>query len=55
MGPGLEESGGIVTVNWGDGTLATTFPISSQGSLGFQAHAYELPGNYQITVTVTDA
>ena len=24
----------FVTVNWGDGTLATSFPISSQGSLG---------------------
>ncbi len=53
-GPGLENSAGFVTVNWGDGTPATSFEVSSQGSLGFQAHAYELPGNYQVTVTVID-
>ena len=52
--PASTTRAGFVTVNWGDGTLATSFPISSQGSLGLQAHAYELPGNYQVTVTVTD-
>ena len=55
LGPGLDnKQPGFVTVNWGDGTLATSFQISSQGSLGFQGHAYELPGKYQVTVTVTD-
>ena len=53
-GPGLDNGPGYVTVNWGDGTVATSFAISSQGSLGLGAHAYELPGNYQVTVTVTD-
>ncbi len=53
-GPGLVNNPGFVTVNWGDGSPATTFQISSQGSLGLQAHAYELPGNYQVTVTVVD-
>ncbi len=54
VGPGLDSSPGFVTVNWGDGTLATSFPISSQGELGVAAHAYELPGEYQVSVTVTD-
>ena len=54
VGPGLDNGAGFVTVNWGDGTLATAFQISSQGSLGQKAHAYQLPGNYQVTVTVTD-
>ncbi len=53
-GPGLEGIPGIVTVNWGDGTLATSFQVSSEGSLGLQAHAYELPGTFTVTVTVTD-
>ena len=43
-----------MTVNWGDGTPATSFQVSSQGALGFQAHAYELPGTYLVTVTVID-
>ena len=53
-GPGLDNNPGFVTVDWGDGSPATTFQISSQGSLGLQAHAYELPGNYEVTVTVVN-
>ncbi len=41
-------------MNWGDGTPDNSFQISSQGSLGLQSHAYQLPGSYQVTVTVTD-
>ncbi len=54
VGAGLDAGTGFVTVNWGDGTLATEFPISSQGELGLRAHAYDLPGTYQVSVTVTD-
>ena len=54
MGPGLDSGAGIVTVNWGDGTLATSVPILSQGPLGLEAHAYDLPGTYHVSVTVTD-
>ncbi len=54
LGPSLDSSPGLVTVSWGDGTLATVFQISSQGKLGVQAHTYELPGEYQVSVTVTD-
>ena len=31
LGPSLDSSPGLVTVSWGDGTLATVFQISSQG------------------------
>jgi PKD repeat protein len=53
-GPGLENGPGFVSVNWGDGTAATSLQISSQGALGLQSYAYELSGRYVVTVTVTD-
>jgi uncharacterized delta-60 repeat protein len=44
-----------VTVNWGDGTAATTFTTAAAGSLGFQSHAYAKPGNDKVTITVADS
>jgi len=42
-----------VTVAWGD-NLTSQFNISAQGSLGTMTHNYARPGNFTITVTVTD-
>jgi RHS repeat-associated protein len=44
-----------VTVDWGDGTAATTLDMDSPGSLPSQAHTYEsAPNNFTATVTVAD-
>jgi hypothetical protein len=42
-----------VTVAWGD-NLKSQFTVSMQGSLGTMTHNYARPGNFTITVTVTD-
>src|SRR5439155_23327454 len=45
-----------VDVNWGDGSLHTTFSASSQGPLGSKSHTYDdnTAGGYTVTVKVTD-
>ena len=53
-GPGLSFGQGAVSIDWGDGTTPTAFPLASPGSLGSQSHAYDLPGTYHVKVTVTD-
>jgi len=44
-----------VAVNWGDGTVNTTFTVSTAGSLGSQSHTYAEEGTYTATITVTDS
>ncbi len=51
--PGVEGSW-TVTVDWGDGSTATVFPVTTAGSLGTQSHTYVQPGSYTVTVTVDD-
>ena len=53
-GSSLSDGAGTVTVNWGDNTTST-FTIGSAGTLPVGDHTYALPGNYPVTVTVTDA
>ena len=53
-GPGLNDGPAYATINWGDGTTSTGFDVESQGSLGQQSHAYQLPGKYTVTVLLTD-
>jgi WD40 repeat protein len=43
-----------VTVDWGDGTSQTPFPVTKTGALSTGQHAYADPGVYPVTVTVTD-
>lgn len=43
-----------VLVNWGDGTTST-FSTTTNGSLASQNHTYYAPGNYLVTITITDA
>src|SRR5262245_28982037 len=43
-----------VDVDWGDGSLHTTFTTTSAGSLSQQSHIYAEEGTGTITVTVTD-
>ena len=44
-----------VSVDWGDGSSATTFDTSSQGLLGTRNHTYaDGPNTWTVTVTVTD-
>ena len=43
-----------VTINWGDGSLDTTFQALSAGSLGTQNHTYDDNDVYTVTVTVDD-
>src|SRR5262245_3392648 len=44
----------LVDVNWGDGTLHTTFAAAAPGSLGTRSHTFPEEGNYTVTVTVTN-
>ena len=48
------DSPWAISVDWGDGTPATSFDVSDAGSLGTQEHAYADEGAYTVTVTVTD-
>ncbi len=43
-----------VSVNWGDGSAATTFTTSSTGTIPSQSHSYADNGTYTVTVSVTD-
>ena len=44
-----------VTINWGDGTAATTLTKTTQGTLGTQTHTYATAGTYTVIVTVKNA
>ena len=44
-----------VSVNWGDGTAATTFPLSAPGTITPQTHTYATAGNDTVSVTVSDS
>ena len=48
------DSPWAISVDWGDGTPATSFDVSEAGSLGTQEHTYADEGAYTVTVTVTD-
>jgi hypothetical protein len=43
-----------VSVDWGDGSSDASYESSQIGSLGQLAHAYELEGNYLVTVHLSD-
>jgi hypothetical protein len=44
-----------VSVNWGDGTTATSFSAPSAGPIAPQSHTYAATGAQNVTVTVTDS
>jgi hypothetical protein len=44
----------LVTINWGDGSLADTFNANSTGSLGQFFHVFVNEGPFQVKVTVDD-
>ena len=53
----LSDSDGgpwTVGVNWGDGTLDTSFTATAAGQLTPQGHNYGEEGTYLVTVTATD-
>lgn len=53
--PGVNDNPWSVDVDWGDGSLYTSFSVNSQGALGTQNHTYaDGPNDYIVTVTVTD-
>lgn len=56
LGSFSDPDGGAwnVVVDWGD-LRVTSFSASSAGSLGTQSHTYAQPGNYTVTITVTDS
>src|SRR4029079_8573774 len=44
-----------VSVDWGDGSAATTFQVTSTGTLGSKPHTYaDGPNDYTVAVTVVD-
>ena len=44
-----------VSVNWGDGTAATTFTAAAAGTIAPQSHTYAKAGSDTASVTVTDS
>ena len=44
-----------VTVDWGDGSAATTFTAASPGALSAKPHTYADNGDYTVTVKVAEA
>jgi PKD repeat protein len=52
--PGANDGAWKVKVDWGDGSNATEFNTSSQGTLAAQNHTYANDDEYLVTVTVTD-
>jgi Bacterial Ig domain/PKD domain len=49
------DSPWAVSIDWGDGSSATTFSASFTGSLGTRSHTYaDGPNDYTVTVTVSD-
>jgi hypothetical protein len=51
---GVNDNPWAVSINWGDGSSATTYNASSQGSQPQQSHTYTSAGSFSVTVTVTD-
>jgi hypothetical protein len=50
-----DDSPWHVSVNWGDGSPATTFDANATGTIAQQSHAYaDGPNTYTVTVTVND-
>src|SRR5438093_1089066 len=44
-----------VSINWGAGSFATTFTMSSPGAIAAQSHTYaDGPNDYTVSVTVSD-
>jgi len=39
-----------ITVNWGDGSAETVFPVNVPGPLGFQMHTFATLGDHYVTV-----
>jgi Bacterial Ig-like domain (group 3)/PKD domain len=44
-----------VSVNWGDGSTATSFSASTVGVIAGQSHTYAASGTDTVTITVTDS
>jgi hypothetical protein len=51
---GVNDNPWAVSINWGDGSSATTYNASSQGNQPQQSHTYTSAGSFSVTVTVTD-
>ena len=52
--PGIADTHSV-TVNWGDGTAPTTFPMAPVGARSFErTHTFAAEGFYQISVSVAD-
>src|SRR5207248_1835279 len=50
-----DDSPWHVTVDWGDGSFATTFDVSATGTIAAQDHTYaDGPSDHTVTVTVDD-
>jgi hypothetical protein len=50
----LPESNGVLTVNWGDGTIDTinfTIPLANNYFYHIAEHGYLVPGNYTTVTT----
>src|SRR6185503_7539003 len=43
-----------IEVDWGDNSADTLFAAASQGPLGTRGHVFASPGDYSVTVKVTD-
>src|SRR5579871_1759888 len=43
------------SINWGDGTTATSLGTVTPGTLSNQTHTYAEEGSYTVTITITDA
>src|SRR5947207_2883480 len=50
-----DDSPWHVTVDWGDGSLETSFDINTSGTIPAQSHTYaDGPSDHTVTVTVDD-
>jgi len=52
--PGTSDRPWAVEINWGDGSTNTTFNATDQGPQDTRTHQYSTPGQYTVTVSVTD-
>jgi PKD repeat protein len=52
--PGPDDAPWAYSIDWGDGTAATTGSISTQGTPTAVTHVYATPGQYSGLATVTD-